>query len=181
MSAKNLATVTNELIASYGNTAKNVIKAYRVGNKRAVGFVDQSWATAVKKTGTRLSAEIRGNAVAAEKKVTGLYARGIELTSDSANVAVTKAVSLAGKGVVRAAANASRFEKTTGMNLKPLAVAAVPAAQAVGKVAAKLEAKSGLLVSKVVGKKAKAAVKRAPAKKLVRAPAKKVVRAQKAV
>ena len=55
MSAKNLATVTNELIESYGNTAKNVISAYRVGNERAIALVDQSWANAVKKTGTRLS------------------------------------------------------------------------------------------------------------------------------
>ena len=71
MSTKNLATVTNELIESYGNTAKNVINAYRVGNERAVSYVNQSWAAAVKKTGTRLNADVRGNAVAAQKKISG--------------------------------------------------------------------------------------------------------------
>ena len=35
MANQKLATVTNELIESYGNTAKNVINAYRVGNERA--------------------------------------------------------------------------------------------------------------------------------------------------
>ena len=53
MAAQKLATVTNELIASYGNTAKNVINAYRVGNERAVGFMNHSWAAAVARTGGR--------------------------------------------------------------------------------------------------------------------------------
>ena len=180
MSSKNLATVTNELIESYGNTAKNVINAYRVGNERAVGYVDQSWAAAVKKTGTRLSAEVRGNALAAQKKISALYVQGVTLTSDSADVAVSKAVELAEKGVVQVAANASRFEKATGVAaLSNLAVAAVPAAQAVTKVAAKLEAQSGALANKIAGSKAKvkvAAVKRTVAKK-VSAVAKPVAKA----
>ena len=36
MSAKNLSTVANDLIESYGNTAKNVINAYRTGGERMV-------------------------------------------------------------------------------------------------------------------------------------------------
>lgn len=161
MANPKLSTVTNELIESYGNTAKNVIKAYRVGNERAVVFMDQSWATAVKKTGTRLSAEVRSNAVSAQKKITSYYAQAVEVTSDGADVAVNKAVELAGKGVTQVAANANRFEKATGMNLKPLAVAAVPAAQAVTKVAAKIEAQSVVLASKAAGKKTTAKVTKA--------------------
>ena len=172
MTAKNLATVTNELIESYGNTAKNVINAYRVGNERAVAYVDQRWAEAVEKTGARLSAEVRGNAVAAQQKFSSMYARGVALTSDSADIAVNKAVELAGKGVEQVAANASQFEKATGVKLHSLAVVAVPAAQAVNKVAAKIEAQSGVLAHRIAGKTAKvkvAAVKRSVAKRAVRA------------
>ena len=171
MSHKNLATVTNELVVSYGNTAKNVINAYRVGNERAVSFVDQSWTAAVAKTGTRLSTEVRSNAVAAQRKLSGYYARGVTLTSDSADVAVNKAVEFAGKGIEQVAANASRFDKALGKPaMTTLAVAAVPAAQAVIGVAAKLEAQSGALVSRIAGKKTKAvAAKRPAAKKAVRA------------
>ena len=172
MTAKNLSTVTHELIASYGNTAKNVINVYRAGNERVVGYMDQSWAAAVKKTGTRLSPELRGNALATEKKITSLYAQGVVLTSDGAETAVNKAMEMAGKSITQAAANASRFEKATGMNtLNTLAVAAVPAAQAVTKVAAKLEAQTGALANKIAGEKAKvkvAAVKRTVAKKATR-------------
>jgi hypothetical protein len=179
MANKKLSTVTNELITSYGNTAKNVINAYRVGNERAAGFVDQSWATAVQKAGTRLSMNARGNALAAQKKVTAMYVQGITLTADGADVAVEKTVEFAGKGVEQVAANASRFEKALGVTtLNTLAVAAVPAAQAVTKAAVKLEAKSGALVTKLAGKKVKAAPKRAAAK---RPAAKKVTaRARKA-
>ncbi|MBK6320733.1 hypothetical protein [Candidatus Aalborgicola defluviihabitans] len=176
MANQKLATVTNELIESYGNTAKNVINAYRVGNERAVVFMDQAFVSAIGKTGTRLSAKTRHNAVAAEKKLTGYYAKGVELTSDNADLMVNKAVELAGKGLVQVAANAGRFEKSIGVTtLSTLATAAVPAAKAVTKVAAQIEAKSGVLASKIAGKTVKAKV--ATAK---RAVAKKVVRARKA-
>ena len=181
MANQKLATVTNELIESYGNTAKNMINAYRVGNERAVVFMDQSWLTAVNKAGTRLSAHTRRNAVATETKITAYYAKGVEVTSDNANTVINKAVELAGKGVVQVAANAGRFEKTTGVTaLTTLALAAVPAAKAVTKVAAKIEAKSGVLASKIAGKTVKAKVKAkvkatvAPVKKAV-APAKRAV------
>ena len=157
MAKQNLSTVTNELIASYGNTAKNVITACRVGNKRAVSYVDQSWATAVKKAGTRLNADVRGNAIATQKKITGYYAKGVETTTTNANLAVNKAVELAGKGVVQVASNANRFEKSTGVTaLSTLAVATLPAAKAVVKVAAKLEVQSSVLAKKIAGSPVKA-------------------------
>ncbi len=173
MTSKNLSTVTNELITSYGNTAKNVISAYRVGNARAVATMDQSWASAVGKAGSRLSAEVRDNALAAQKTISGYYAKGVSLTSDNAEIAVSKAVALAGKSVEQVAANASRFEKATGVtSLNTFAMAAVPAAQAVSKVAARIEAQSVALARKIAGTQAKvkvAAVKRTVAKKVARA------------
>ena len=68
MAKQNLATVTNELIESYGNTAKNVISAYRVGNERAIELMDQGFANALEAAGSRLSARTRYNAVTTEKR-----------------------------------------------------------------------------------------------------------------
>jgi hypothetical protein len=188
MANQKLATVTNELIESYGNTAKNVINAYRVGNERAAVFMDQSFVAALEKAGTRLSAKARNSALSAEQKLTAYYVKGVEVTSDNANLVVSKAVELAGKGVEQVAANAGRFEKSTGVTtLSSLATAAVPAAQAVTKVAAKIEAKSSELASKLAGKpvrakKAKATPKAAPVKAapVKAAVAKKAPRARKA-
>ena len=180
MTAKKLATVTNELIASYGNTAKNVIQACRVGNARITRFVDQRWANAVDKMGKQLSTEIRSNALAAEQKVTGYYTKSISLTTDSADMAVNKAVEYAGMGVSQVAANASRFEKATGVKaLHTLAAAAVPAAVAVSGVASKIEAKSGQLVRSIGGAKPKA--KRPAAQRLAAGKSRPVAKAAKVV
>jgi hypothetical protein len=174
MTSKSLTTVTTDLIESYGNTAKNVISAYRSGNERAVGYLDQSWASAVEKAGNRLSDEVRVNALAAQKKISGMYTQAIHLTSDGANTAVNRAVEFADKGVLQVAANANRFEKATGVStLNTLAVAAVPAALAIVGVVSKIEAQSSALANKVAGPKVKvkvAAVKRKVVKKTVRTP-----------
>ena len=161
MTTSSLASVTTDLIESYGNTAKNVINACRVGNERVAGFMDQRWESAVMASGKRLTAEVRSNALAAQKKISGYYIRGIEISTQGADTAVTKTVEIAAKGVQQMAANAARFEKSTGVTaLNKLAVAAVPAAQAVSKVATRIEKKSDALLSTVSGKKAlaKAAV-----------------------
>lgn len=160
MANQKLATVTNELIESYGNTAKNVISAYRVGNERAAVFMDRRFVTALEKTGSRLSAQTRKNALSAEQKLKAYYVKSVEVTSDNANLVVNKAVELAGKGVVQVSANASRFEKSTGVTtLSSMATAAVPAAQAMNKVVAKIEAKSSELASKMAGKPARVKAK----------------------
>ena len=169
MSTKNLTAVTNELIESYGNTAKNVINAYRVGNERAVDFVSKGFATAVEKAGSNLSVELQDKAVSAQKSIASFYTKGVEVTSEGADSAVNKVVELAVKSLEQVAANTARLEKALGANaLNALVDAALPAAEAVNKVAAKLEAKSGDLVNNIAGSKAKvkvATVKRAVAKK----------------
>lgn len=152
MTAKNLSTLTTQVLASYGTTAKNVIQACRVGNARIAGYVDQRWAAAVEKAGKQLSAEARSNALAAEQKVSAYYTRSVSMGSDGADLAVSKVLAFAGKSVARVAANASRFEKATGFTaLNALAAAAVPAAVAVHGVASRIEDRSGRLVQSAAG------------------------------
>ena len=169
MSTKNLTAVTNELIESYGNTAKNVINAYRVGNERAVDFVTKGFVTAVEKAGSTLSIDLQDKAVSAQKSIASMYTKGVEVTSKGADSAVNKVVELAIKSLDQIASNSERLEKALGANtLNALVDAALPAAEAVSKVAAKLEAKSGDLVNNIAGSKAKvkvATVKRAVTKK----------------
>ena len=172
MSNKNLSTVTTDLIESYGNTARNVIQAYRVGNQRAVQFVDQRWEKALQQSSRQLRLDVRKNALAAQKTISGMYIKGIDVTSNSADAMVNKAVELAGKGVQQVAANASAFEKRTGVaTLNSLAKATVPAAIVVGNLAGKIEQGSSSLANTVAGKNAKvkvATVKRSTARKAVK-------------
>lgn len=152
MNSKNLSTVTTDLIESYGNTAKNMIQAYRLGNQRVARFVDQRWEKALQESASQLQAEVRKNALAAQKAVSGMYIKGITLTSDRADVVVDKVVELAGKGVQQVASNAGAFEKRTGVAaLNTLAKASLPAVTLVSGLAGKLEQGSSSLANTVAG------------------------------
>jgi len=65
MSAKKLSTVANDVIESYGNTAKNVIHAYRAGGERVAGLLEHSWDRALKESRSQLAVGVARNANAA--------------------------------------------------------------------------------------------------------------------
>lgn len=173
MTAPQLSTVTVDLIESYGNTAKNVILAYRTGGERLVGYVETRWEKALNQSRAQLADDVASNASAAQKAFGSYYVKGITLTADGADAVVNNVVRLAGRGVAQVAANAHKFEEKTGVTaLNLLAQAAVPAAVAVTNLAGQIEQKSALLANRVAGSTGKAAVagvKRKPAAKKARA------------
>ena len=175
MRTQTLSTVTTDLIASYGNTAKNVINAYRASGERVAEFIDQRWDRALNESSGQLAADVRKNAQALHDKLNGYYSKSIALTSAGASALIDKVVELAGQGVSQVAANASRFEEQVGTAaLSQIAKAAVPAALAVSKVAGQIEQKSGEFAEKIAGGKVKAtvaSVKRASAFAKARAKA----------
>jgi hypothetical protein len=164
MSSKNLSSVATAVIESYGNTAINVINAYRVGGERVIGFVDQRFEAAVNTGAARLSEELRSNLIGTEKRISGYYAKGLQVGTDRAESAVSSAVELAHKGVAGIAANAERFDQATKFGaLDMINRVALPAANAMSEVVVRIEEGSSQLAKKVAGKPAvvKAAAKRA--------------------
>ncbi len=152
MSAKNLSTVASDLIESYGNTAKNVIHAYRAGGERVVSLLEDRWNKALKQSRPELSADVAKNASAAQLTFSVYYSKGLIYTSEGAQHLVTQLVKLAGAGVDSAAANASRFEEKTGLTtLSTLAKTTAPGAVALSKLASQIEQKSAALASKIAG------------------------------
>lgn len=150
MSAKNLSTVASDLIVSYGNTAKNVIDAYRAGGERVVGLLEQRWNAALKQSRSELSAETARNASAAQLAFSVYYSKGLHLTTHGAQQVVSQLVKLAETGVERVAANASAFEEKTGVTtLDALAKATAPGALALSKLAAKVEQSTANLAHKI--------------------------------
>jgi len=164
MSAKNLSTVANDLIESYGNTALNVIQAYRAGGERVVSLLEQRWNQALKQSRSELTAETAKNASAAQAAFSAYYTKGLLLTTSGAEQVVSQLVKVAEAGVERAAANASLFEEKTGVTtLNTLAQATAPGALALSKLAAQIEQKSAELASKIAGDSNKTATKRSSA------------------
>jgi hypothetical protein len=168
MSTKSLSSVATAVIESYGNTAINMINAYRVGGERVIGFVDQRFEAAVNTGAARLSDELRGNLIDTEKRLSGYYAKGLQFGSERAESAVTTVVELANKGVDRIAANAERFDQATKFGaLEMINRVALPAATAMSEVVVRIEEGSSQLAKRVAGKRVagKPAVVKAAAKK----------------
>jgi hypothetical protein len=115
MSAKNLSTVACDLIESYGNTAKNVIDAYRAGGERVVSVLEQRWDRALKESRSQLTAETVKNASAAQLAFSVYYTKGLTLTTNGAQQVVNQLVKVLEDGVERVAANANAFEEKTGV------------------------------------------------------------------
>ena len=184
MTSTNLSTVATDVIASYGQTAQNVVKAYRAGGKRVIGFVDQRIERAMHPLGERLSPALRANLVSTQKKLSGYYVKGIDLTTGGAESIVHTVVDLAANGVKRLAASANTFNQATGTKaLDTLSRAVLPDARAVHQVAGRIEQQAAQLADRIAGggtvvKAAKAGrrqvAKAAPA---VRRSVRKVVKA----
>ncbi len=152
MSAKKLSTVASDVIASSGNTAKNVIQAYRVGGERVVGLLEQRWNSALNVSLAQLSAETAKNATFAQQMVSDYTTKGLVVTTHGAQGVVNQMVKLASAGVERVAANASLFEEKTGVTaLNALAQATLPGVVVLSTFAAQMERRSAALARKVAG------------------------------
>lgn len=155
MSTKNLSSVATAVIESYGHTAMNMIQTYRVGSERAIGFFDQRWETAINAGAARLSEEFRSNLLGTQKRLSGYYAKGLQVGTDRAETVVSTVVDLASKGVDRIAANAERFDQATNFGaLEMLNRVALPAATVVSQVVERIEEGSSQLAKRVAGKPA---------------------------
>jgi len=165
MTAKNLSTVATDLIECYGNTAKNVIDAYRAGGEHVVTVLEKRWNAAFKESRSQLTKDVAKNASAAQLAFSVYYTKGLTQTTKRAEMVVSQLVKLAEAGVERVAANASLFEEKTGLStLNTIAEVTKPGAVALSQFAAKLEEKSATLASKIAGNNvATASVKRTTA------------------
>ncbi len=152
MSAQQLSTVAYDVIVSSGNTAKNVITAYRAGGARVADVLEQRWDKAFAQSRAQLSAETAKNAKAAKQLVGDYYARGLTITTDSATDMVAQLVKIAGGGVERALASAEKVQAKTGITtIDTLAQATLPGAVALSTLASTVEQQSAMLARKVAG------------------------------
>ena len=165
MRQQTLSTVATAVVNAYSHTALNMINAYRTGGERVLGFVDQQFATAVNAGAQRLSDDVRATLISTEKRITGYYVKGLQLSTDRAETVVDTATEMASKGIVVIAANADRFDQATKFGaLNALNRVAMPAATALGQVAEKIESGSSQLAKKVAGELAVVKAVRAQAK-----------------
>jgi hypothetical protein len=170
MSAQQFSTVAYDVIVASGNTAKNVIHAYRVGGERVAGLLEQRWDRAFKESRAQLSTETAKNATTAKQLVGGYYAKGLTVATDSATEIIAQLVKVLGGSVERALAGAQLVQAKTGTTtIDTLAQATLPGVVALSTLAAQVEEQSAALARKVAGDSVLAVAKRAPAARKERA------------
>jgi hypothetical protein len=164
MSAQQLSTLAYDVIVASGNTAKNVINAYRAGGERVGGLVEQRWDSAFAQSRPQLTAETAKNATAAKQIVGGYYTKGLTVASDSATDVVAQLVKVLGGGVERALAGVEMVQAKTGITtIDALAQASMPGVVALSTLAAQVEKKSAVLARKIKGDNVLNVAKRASA------------------
>lgn len=175
MASKKLSTVTCHVVASYGNTARHAIHAYRSGGERVVGVIEQGWNRSLNASRSQLAAGVARNANAVQARLQHLAQAGLTLSADSAETLVDKVVQLADAGVHSVADNALWLEAKVGTTaLTRLSELALPAANAMSKLADQVEDQSAKLASKIAAKPM-----RRHAPKRTRAAVRKTIKAAK--
>ena len=101
MSTSNLSAAANDTLQSCSQTAQALIGVCRSGGNRVIGRVDAGWDGLVARHGARLSEQLRHDLVAAQREVTGLYAKGIDALTTSSTHAVQAVVNTATASVKR--------------------------------------------------------------------------------
>ena len=172
MSTKKLATVTCHVISSYGNTASNVIHAYRTGGEHVVKLLDRRWNGALRQSRSQLAAGVAQNATALQQAVHKYSLKGLTLSSGGAQGLVNQVVKLADAGVTTLSAGANRLEDKTGVHvLSTLAQAVLPGARLLDTLAGRIEQTSANLATRIAGDNVVISVaKRATARKPRPAP-----------
>ena len=169
MSTSNLSAAANDTLQSCSQTAQALIGVCRSGGNRVIGRVDAGWDGLVARHGARLSEQLRHDLVAAQREVTGLYAKGIDALTTSSTHAVQAVVNTATASVKRLSGRVAYLEAA----LAPLPPASAiiivqPIAVAGRAVAGFVAERAGRAASRLEGEVVDAtpvAVKRKPARR----------------
>lgn len=104
MDTATFSTAATNAIALAGNTAHDLIGAYRGRGELVAAALERRWKAALKESAPQLTPETRKNAARAQRAFSASYAKGLALTADGAEVVVDTLVGAAAAAVQRAAA-----------------------------------------------------------------------------
>jgi hypothetical protein len=106
------ATSATSALARLGNTAHQLVGAYRDGGERLAAALERRWKAALKESSPQLTAETRRNAARAQRAFSASYSKGLAFTADGAEIVIDTVLGAAVAAVERAAA----FEQARSQN-----------------------------------------------------------------
>ena len=104
MDTRTFSATTSALIENWGQAGHKAVAAYRQGGERLASTFEQRWKAALKETSPKLTPETRKNAARAQEAFGGLYAKGLALSAEGAEIVIGALVGTAVAAVERTAA-----------------------------------------------------------------------------
>jgi hypothetical protein len=175
MSTQNLSSVAFDVVGQYNQAGKQLVRAYRVGSDRAVDAVNARFESAVNARPLALVSDtIKANLIGAEKKLTGVVSRGVNLGANGAEFTINQAARVANGSIERMVNVGERVESVIGATaVQRVNTLALPAATMSLQIANFVAQSSKFLSERVTGVEEVVAPAKKAAKKVAKKPAAK--------
>lgn len=173
MSTPTLSAVARNVVDQYSLAGKQLVRAYRAGTERAVGAVNERFASAVNARSLPLVTDsVKTSLIGAQQQVAGFVAFGLGLGANGADATIDQLARRVSSGIERVAGAGTRVETALGTSaLDRIGAFAMPVAHMSLEIANVVAEGSKRLSERVAGVEqspAKAPARKAAAKKRVR-------------
>ena len=165
MTTQTLTSVALNVVGQYNQAGKQLVRAYRAGTERAVGAVNERFASTVNARSLPLVTDtVKGSLIDAQQQVAGMVSFGLSMGANGADLAIDQVSTRVGKGIERLSGSTVRVENLIGSSaLQTVGTLAMPVALASLELANVVANGSKRLSDRVAG--AEEVVVAAPAKK----------------
>jgi hypothetical protein len=130
MSTQTLSTVAMNVVDQYNLAGKHLVRAYRAGTERAVGAVNERFASAVQARSLPLVNElVKASVIDAQQQVAGIVAFGLGMGANGADLTIDQVSRRVANGIERLTNATTRVESVIGATtLDKVGVLALPVA-----------------------------------------------------
>ena len=130
MSTQTLSSVAMNVVGQYNEAGKQLVHAWRTGTERAVGAVNERFASAVNTRSLPLvTDDVKASLIDAQRQITGIVSFGMGLGASGADIALDQVALRVSNGIVRVADTTNRVETAFNTSaLDKVGVFAMPVA-----------------------------------------------------
>jgi len=175
MSSQSLSAIAIDVVDQYHAAGKHLVHAYRAGTERAVGAVNERFASALNTRALPLvTAPVKASVIEAQRQVADFVAFGLGLGANGADITIDQVSRRVASGIERVSGVTTKVESVIGANaFDKVGVLALPAARLSLELANAVAHGTKRLSERVAGEPEVVA---APAKKAARKTARKTTR-----
>jgi hypothetical protein len=171
MSTQTLRSVAQNVVDQYSLAGKQLVRAYRAGTERAVGAVNERFASVVNARSLPLVTDtVKTSLIDAQQQVAGFVSFGLGLGANGADITIDQLSRRVSSGIERVSGAGTRVESALGTSaLDKIGAVALPLAHVTLEIANVVAEGSKRLSDRVAGvEQAPAPARKAAAKKRAR-------------